>query len=254
MTSSDDDHLLVATLAQAARLDSFAVSLLSSLQANQDEGHRIFLMAQSVRSLVYFRAVCTLVESQLNEPAGAVLRVLLEQMFVLDAVSSEPSRLDVLATQANGESGKALKGLLELSSDSRPEWLTDERIKIELKALGKIPAGFSAYDWADKSGQRETYHALYRRLNIYSHSSLAALSAYLPTNDKGEFTSVRKNAARESAPQFLIDASAILMEILNIVASEDMSLNAKAEFASMRTEQHAFYGRLAEISGVNKEP
>jgi len=256
MTSTNVDKLeplLVDALAHAARLDSFAVSLLSSLQAHQDEGHRIFLLAQSVRSLIYFCAVCTLVESQLYEPAGAVLRVLLEQMFVLKAVRLDPSQLDVLAIQAKGESGKALNGLLKLSSDSRPEWLTDVRIKAELEGVDKT-SGFNAQHWADKSGHKEAYDTLYRRLNVYSHSSLAALSGYLPSNDGGQFTGVRKEAERESAPQFLVDASSMMLEVINIVASQAMSSDAKEEFALMSREQHAFHERLADILGVHDEP
>ncbi|QTN29595.1 hypothetical protein HZ993_07195 [Rhodoferax sp. AJA081-3] len=236
---------LSTAVAHSREMDRLAVSELGTMQALQTEKVRIFAMATGRRALTYFRAVVSLVESNLYEPAGAVLRVLLELVLVLHVVNDSPEQLDVLAKQSLGENRKALKGLKTVSLDSRPEWLTDDSIEKVLSELTMEQSGFNAHYWADKSGNMETYNTMYRRLNAFSHASLVALDAYLPVNAKAEIIGVRGDVGRESGPQFLVSASSILLGILQIAAGEDIDPIRREKFTAMAAEQVSLQEQIA---------
>ena len=227
------DSLTAQAISNARNLDRLAVSVLGNTQAVQSNRHRIFAMATAVRSLNYFRAVVRLIESELYEPAGASLRVMLELIFVLKAVHQTPERIDLLAMQSLGENRKASNGLANVSKDSRPDWLTDEVIQAELSGFDAKQPGFSAAFWAVQSGNSEAYNTMYRRLCGFSHGALGALEAYLPVNENGHITAVRNDVGKEFGPQFLVSATSILLEVLQIVEGDDLEQSRREEFAQM---------------------
>lgn len=225
------ENLTTQALSIANNLDHLAVSVLGAAQATQSERHRIFAMATAVRSLSYFRAVVRLNEAKLYEPAGASLRVMLELIFILKAVHQTPDLLDSLAMQTFGENRKALNALAKVSQDSRPDWLTDEVIQAELSGFDSKQHGFNAAFWADQSGDAETYNTMYRRLNNFSHGSLGALEAYLPVNESNQFISVRTDVGKEYSAQFLVSASSMLLEILQIIEDDHAGKSRCDDFA-----------------------
>lgn len=239
-------NLIISTaIAHSHEMDRLAVTELGAMQAHQTERDRIFAMATGRRALTYFRAVVNLVESNLFEPAGAVLRVLLELVLVLHVVNDSPEQLDVLARQSQGENRKALKGLLNISPTARPEWLTDATIADALAELTTEHSGFNAQYWADRSGNMETYNTMYRRLNAFSHASLVALEAYLPVNENAQITGVRGDVGRESGPQFLVSASSILLGILQIAAGDNVDQIRREKFSGMAAEQVSLQEQIA---------
>lgn len=238
-------QLVSAAIAHSHEMERFAVAELGGMQALQTEKLRILAMATSRRALTYFRAVVGLVESNLYEPAGAVLRVLLELVLVLTVINDSPDQLEVLAKQSLEESRKALNGLLKVSPTARPEWLTNDTIVDAIAELGIKHSGFSAQYWAEKSGNIETYNTMYRRLNVFSHASLGALEAYLPVNEQNQFTGVRGDVGQESAAQFLVSASSILLGILQIAAGDNVDQIRREKYSEMAAEQVSLQEQIA---------
>lgn len=230
-------------ISYANGLDRFAVALLNSAHASQSDHLHIFCMASAVRSLNYFRAVVKLIEFKLYEPAGASLRVMLELIFVLSAVHKCPELLDLLATQSIGERRKALSSLMKVSIGSRSTWLTNDVILAELEGLDP-QQGFNAAFWAEKSGNSETYNTMYRRLNSLSHGALGALEGYLPVNERGQFTSVRNDVGKERAIQFLVTASSILIDVLQIIDKHGSVQSRSNELARFESELLKIHGEI----------
>lgn len=243
--NSESLDLRTDALAHAKRLSALTVSVLPGLKANRTDRHRIFLIAQAVRALQYFQAIITLISTGSCEPAGAILRVLLEQIFVFKAVYANPGELNVLVEQSQGESIKSLNALSRLPEDWRPDDLTEDRIQAAIAEIGGGPGKFDAFYWAGRSGLRHHYDTMYRSLSVYSHGSLAAIARYVQMDASGAILGIRNDAAQESAGQFLVDASSIMLDILATLAQETVSRETLEKFEQFANEQRVFYVRIA---------
>lgn len=229
----------------AKQVNDWAFHVLAALEVASTDSQRVFEIALAVRSLVYCQGIVTLSERGLVEPSGALLRVLVEQAFVLLAVRKDPSLMQQLAEQDLAEKRKALAGLEKLPDDARPAWMTAQSIDELRNSLPATAAGgFNAYYWADKAGLLDVYNTLYRRLNTFSHGAMGALSAYMTEGPDGEATGIRGDAIPEYGPQFLINGASMVLNIVDGLSNES---RAGAEFA-LRLE--ALQGRFDETHAI----
>lgn len=233
-------------LRSARRLDGFAVEVISQQSANQDDNYRIFVLAQTVRIYKNFQAVCKLVECDLNDAAGAVLRGLLEQAYVLNAVSQDPVALTRLAKESQAENYKATKGLLEIPAERRGVDLTVERIQDALKQMGK-GSGFNAHDWAARSGLADSFHTMYRPLCTYSHGAMGAVTEYLKIDESGTILGIQSNVAGAMAPNFVLTAESILLCSIGILTDQTATDVMRTTISQFKTELSMFNDRLCEI-------
>lgn len=110
MTKSLDDQCLEL----AKEVSGWAQITLQQLKVSGADKEQVFFVTHAVRSLVYTQGIVTLCEKRLIEPAGALLRVLMERTFVLAALEKDRSLFGELEKQANRERLKAIEGLKKL--------------------------------------------------------------------------------------------------------------------------------------------
>lgn len=176
---------------------------------------QVFRLIHAARSLSYFEAVVSLVKAGLVEPAGASLRVLVEQSFVLHAVDHNPALLQVLTSQAQAEQLKAFNALEKLSAEVQPEWMTDEWFSA-IKACVSDPkgGGFNAYFWADHAQMLDSYQTIYRLLNSSAHGAMGGMQAYLDEGGVDRPHRVLFNPYEHHAPDYVVHAcSAMIISI-----------------------------------------
>lgn len=228
----------------AKQVNDWAFHVLRAQEVASTDSRRVFEIALAVRSLVYCQGIVALIERGLVEPSGALLRVLVEQAFVLLAVRKDATLMQELAEQDLAEKRKALSGLEKLPDEDRPDWMTAQSIDELRNSLPASAAGgFNAYYWADKAGLLGVYNTLYRRLNTFSHGAIGALAAYVSQGPDGEATGIKGNAVPEYGPQFLINGASMVLNIVNGLSNES---GASAEFA-MRLE--ALQSRFDNLHG-----
>lgn len=246
--TSENISILTSEILQSARrLDVFAAEVISQQSANQDDNYRIFVFAQTVRIYKNFQAVCKLVEWDLNDAAGAVLRGLLEQTYVLSAVSQDPLALTRLAKESTAENHKATKGLLQIPAERRAAELTFERIQEGLKQMTE-GSGFNAYDWAVRSGHADSFHTMYRRLCTYSHGAMGAVTEYLKIDRNGTILGIQSNVAGTMAPNFVLLACSILLGSVSILTDQTDTAAMKTVISQFETDLSMFNDRLCEVS------
>lgn len=234
----------VLTLGRSVHL--FAISVLSKQTAPQDDNARIFLFAQVIRMHRTAEAVRTLVAAELNDAAGAVLRCLLEQMYVFTAVHKDSSNLQQLAAESRGERHKALKGLLQLADVDRAEELTSEAIAAALEEL-QAGGGFNAHDWARRSGHLDHYRTYWRTLCAYAHGSIDAVCDYLDMGDNGEVLGIRSKIAELPAIEFVLVASAVVLEAVSTFKSQADASEVEAEEEDLADKHRALYERYWKL-------
>jgi hypothetical protein len=207
MSSNLDDQCL--ELAKA--VSGWAQTTLQQLKVSGTDKEQVFFVTHAVRSLVYTQSIITLCEKGLIEPAGALLRVLLEQAFVLAALEKDRSLFDEYEKQGNRERLKALSELEKLDEAELPDWFDKKDIEgFTAQVPPATKHGFSAYYWAEKADMLNAYRTIYRLACTYSHGSILGFDAYLKVDSNGVATGIQANALIEHRPQFLITAASTL--------------------------------------------
>lgn len=235
-------------IAFGEQVDSYARESLAAQTAMQDERDRIFLQACAVRMFRFFQAICALVTADLNDAAGAVLRNLLEQHYVLSAVRKDPAAIQVLANELSEEGHKAIKGLATLSPEGRPAELTHERLQEALTQL-KQGGGFKVYDWARRAELTDSYHTLWRRLCDYAHGSPAMIDEYLETGEDGQIISIRSKVARAFAIEFILIASGILLDAVKALDTRPGSELVRARLDYLAEQHSRLYAEYHQLRG-----
>lgn len=229
-------HLTADALKHAEAVCAFATKVLGVQRAPQDHHIRIFAMAHAVRMLRHAQAVGKLIASGLADPAGAVSRVLLEQAWVIQALHKNPENFNVLMTEGLAEGRKALEGLLKLQPDERDAELTAGRLNAE---IAKLPASsaFVPHNWAGRADSKAVYLTLYRTLSTFAHGGPVGTIDYLRwLDEEGGAVRIDGSAASAHAPEMITVASALLLDVIDIVCDQHLSDSEQAEAARLEAE------------------
>lgn len=176
--------LRAEALQHGARVIQYAVATLPLQRVSADDRWRVAVSAMAVRIFRTHQAICKLVQADLNDGAAALLRVSLEQYFVLKAVVSDPKSLDIAIQEAEGERGKVFKGLRKMPVSERAPEITDDALNEAIAGI-KFESGFNIQNWAHRIDCLGLYHTLWRRLSAYAHGSLLAVGSYLVQTPDG---------------------------------------------------------------------
>lgn len=257
MEASSDavDQLRQESLALAESVDRWVVSSLPTCRIAVDDEVRVFEVLQTTRSLAFFRGVVSLCRSGLVEPAGALLRVLVEHAFVLVAIRKKPELLQQLVHQEVDEKRKAFGSLKQLDPSTRPDWMTDDFLDAA-KATFETPkgSGFKADMWAYAAGLGDTYQTLYRRLNTFSHGGLGALAAYESSKPDGNFSGVKLYALQEHAPMILVNATSMMLNAAFGMMTEEQVEQHKEEVNHFAQVLEDLNHRVGELVDITEEP
>lgn len=239
--------LLKEMLEHASRIDPIVATVLSRQSTKREDYDRIFFLAQTMRIYRGFQAVCLLVDHGLHDAAGAALRVLIEQTYVMHSVSNDQTLLKELAQQSETENHKALTGLLKTDHTSRPNGLTNDHIN---RALEDLEAGsaFNAYFWAEKSGLTDDYQTMYRRLCTFSHGSMNGTVEYLKFDKYGEVTGISSRLLIDIAPNYVVSAASIMIHAVNVVLKSTPDDPDLETLNKMASEQKAFFDLYCELN------
>lgn len=239
----------------ADSVDRWVVSNLPTCRIATDDEVRVFEVLQTTRSFAFFRGVVSLCRARLAEPAGALLRVLVEHTFVLVAIRNKPDLLQKLAHQEIGEKLKAFDALKKLGSGSRPDWMTKDYLDI-VRSSFETPekGGFKAFDWALAAGLQETYWTLYKRVSTFSHGGLGALAAYETSKPDGTFSGVRLYALQEHAPMILVNASSMMLNSVIGLMTDEQAAQHRDEVNHFTQVLEGLNDRVAELVDTTDEP
>ena len=248
-------QLLHESLDFADSVDRWVVSNLPTCRIATDDEVRVFEVLQTTRSFVFFRGAVSLCRAGLAEPAGALLRVLVEHAFVLVAVRKRPELLQKLAHQEVGEKLKAFGSLKSLDTGSRPDWMTNAYIDAAMRSF-ETPerGGFKAFEWAQAAGLQETYWTLYRRLNTFSHGGLGALAAYETSKPDGTFSGARLYALQEHAPMILVNASSMMLNSVVGLMTDEQVAKHRDEVNHFTQVLEGLNDRVGELVDTTDEP
>lgn len=186
-------------------------------------------------------------ESCVFDASFAILRVLLEQGFVMQAIERDPVRLDALFQQDNGEAEKALRNLRRgVAETERASVVTNAQIDEVLQQF-RPGSGFVAHDWAAWSEATETYHTLYRSLSMYSHGSAGAAFEYLSFSDSSS-PGLRHQIEATKTAHILPIAAALTLDALSYKPALEMTTAQVNEAASLETACHELNTLITSMS------
>jgi hypothetical protein len=230
----------------AGRVERYGADVLSQQVCDQLERQRIALLAQAVRMLQTYRAVLKLMEEQLHDGAAAVLRAMLEQHFVFVAVSKDAGLLKVAVIQEQGEQKKALNALRTLAPGSRPSYLTNDALAVEI-ALRET-SKFDVQKWAHDAGLEDMYQTLYRLLSVNAHGALHALNEYLDMSDDGIVSGIRSRILPVRSIDFLLVSIGILLNAVACLDAQPMTEVRRAQREQLGSEWEALRTRYYTIT------
>ncbi len=206
-TSTEFDAVLRRAKVVGKEIEAFATSRLSSLAVPEFDPLRAFQVSQALRGLSFFRGFLVLTELRLIGPAGALLRCLLEQHFVANAIALDPSLMQNLLETHKFHRRRNLKGLVTL-----PPETTDFTADLAnlLSEVDSEARETSVRTWAKKAGCEELYVTTYAYLCKYVHASLKACDEHLLL-DGEQFLGVTTEVNDDMLPCFLATASRIML-------------------------------------------
>ena len=152
------------------------------LVAKQDgsSNQKILANQLAVRILTNYQAVYHLAKLGLESETRAIMRGLLEAVFVLQATEKKLGFSERFVKHSLNEHKKFLKDLADLS-------LLDGPSTKDFDALGKFDQSehLSVWKIADQAEMGEFYKMQYARLCMHTHPSALGLTDTLKVNDQG---------------------------------------------------------------------
>jgi hypothetical protein len=227
-----DKFINVDTLNFLAELNRFAAGTLGGPHTGlslQDQ----FLLAHRWRMLRFSQGIEVTLKGGLVDPAGALLRVLIELGYVIAAIADDPSKLIDLLQQGQAEGRKALEGLKKaLAPGEREDFLTDDFLDAEIAAL-KSGTGFVAHNWAGMAKSMDSYATIYRLVSRHSHGGSKGTLDYFDGLDT-ESPSLRPNPSDELAHDYCVVAAALLIDALKALPLQTMTSDRTAQLSTMQ--------------------
>lgn len=214
LEASELEDLHKEGLALLQRVNQCAASIFIAALPLGLTAREVFLVAYRFRMLQNSRAIEVLMGSRIFDASFTILRVLLEQGFVMQAIERDPKRLDALFDQDNGEAEKALRNLRNRVAESdRAAVVTNAQLDEALQQF-RPGSGFVAHDWAAWSEASWAYHTLYRSLSMHSHGSAGAAFEYLSFSDDSG-PRLRHQIEKSKTAHILPIAAALTLDALS---------------------------------------
>lgn len=220
-----------------AELNRFAESVLGGPQIGLTDRDQ-FLLAHRWRMLRFSQGIESTAADGLIDPAGALLRVLIELWYVLAAIADNPDKLIDLFSQGQAEGRKALEGLKQLGPDERDDLLTDDFLDAEMANLN-AGTKFVAHNWAGLAKSKGSYVTIYRFLCRHSHGGSAGTFDYFDGLDT-DSPRLRPNIPRRLAPEYCLTAASLMFDALTALPLQTMTDDRKTELLRMQTTWNTF--------------
>lgn len=236
-------------LAVAAQVSTLSDGVVHARSSRGQSQVKVFCHASAMRGLEYLNAFRLLAEAGMYEPAAGVLRVLLELVFVAQAIHDDPTKLIELERQDGAEKRKAIESLRRVDPAMRDESITDEMLSQAIKRYGPSTGGFNAFNWAADSNNEASYLTMYRFLNPFSHGSAAALQSYIAKAQGDNATAMTFNLGQVLAVQFLVSASFVMLELLQCF--DDGATRANSSYDQINAELKALQAAIYEQPPLN---
>lgn len=155
------------------------------LVAKQDgsSNQKILANQLTVRILTNYQAVYHLAKLGLESETRAIMRGLLEAVFVLQATEKQPGFSERFVKHSVNQHKKLLKDLDDLN-------LLNDPCAKDFNALGKFDRSehLSVLKLANEAEMGKTYRMQYARLCMHTHPSALGLADALKVNDQGILT------------------------------------------------------------------
>lgn len=176
-------------LATAVCADVSAVSdlVFVNVRLPCDAHHEQMVVSQSLRARLFFMGAVGLAKQKLVAPAAALIRCLMEQQYIIEAIAREPGYMRDLAVQDNMERRKALSRLLQLPAENRAANVVDDILREKLASTldGLDGSRVHVSDWAARAGRSQEYELAYMLLSGAVHPSLRGAEAHLVLDETG---------------------------------------------------------------------
>jgi hypothetical protein len=240
-----DAYIAADALRFLAKLNLFAAGALGGPHSGLTEKDQ-FLLAHRWRMLRFSQGIEVTVGAGLLDPAGALLRVLIELGYVIAAIADDPNRLIDLFKQGQVESRKALEGLKkELAPNERDDLLTDDFLDAQIASLG-AGSGFAAYNWAGLAKSKGSYATIYRLVSRHSHGGTKGTVDYFEGLDT-DSPRLRPNIPADLAPEYCLVAASLMFDALTVLPLQTMTDDRTAQLSTMKTTWDALMGRTNKL-------
>lgn len=227
-----------------AELNHFAAGVLGGPHTGLCREDQ-FLLAHRWRMLRFSQGIEVAVTGGLLDPAGALLRVLIELGYVIAAIADDPNKIIDLFNQGQAEGRKALEGLKrELAPDERDDTLTNDFLDSEIASLGP-GTGFAAYNWAGMAKSKASYATIYRLVSRHSHGGTTGTLDYFEGIDT-DSPRLRPNPSAGLAPDYCVTAASLMFDSLTALPLQTMNDDRAAELSRMKTTWGTLKNRTYE--------
>ncbi len=172
--------------------------------------------------------------------AKIVLRALLETIFVLTAISNNPSLAEDYAKEDQSNRIKLLRKTRELYGANPPEWVNqDDMVGLEKELQEDIASNSikakKTEEWAKEAGLYDWYLSAYALLSMSVHVKVKDIEHYLVHDDAGRVSELKfgpENSQIQIVLATAIEAMLIALKGVAVLLRTDRS----AQIGNLRTE------------------
>lgn len=232
-----------------AATNSLAAGVLAGPHTGLSDREQ-FMLAHRIRMLRFAQGIEATANAGLIDPAGALLRVLIELGYVLTAIAKDPDKLNDLFRAGQGESWKALKGLRRnLQPEERDDALTDAYLEEQIASLGER-TGFVVSKWAELADSKASYATIYRLTSRHSHGGTTGTLDYFEGIDS-DAPRLLGNVQPSLNPEYCLTAAALMLDAVTALPLETLDADRKANVESCVEEYRKLMTRYNDLGATD---
>ncbi len=226
-------------------LNRFAQSILLKLEINNGDIQKIISSALFARLISQYQSIIILIERGLVNEAKIILRVMLDNLFILVAITKDKKYTKFYI---NDDIEKRIHFLNRFSKnignhyDDILEKLDKEKIARELKELIekketlesdelKLKGMITTKKWAEFSEMESLYYRLYAQFNDAVHTLSRELEQYVSVNSNGEISKINWGPDVDGVDIVLTTSADFLCRALS-------SINGFFGFDNLKVEEY----------------
>jgi hypothetical protein len=231
-----------------------AADLIFSNAQMKGDAHDVqLLVAQALRSRLFFNGIMITARGNLVAPSAALLRCLIEQQYVIEAVAKEPGRAKDLISADNRERKKALSRVLALPPESRAANINDALIKDKLSTLPALTKDrVTVAQWADRAGRLDEYELAYMWLSSAVHPSLRGAESHLTLGSENSILSMTASPDVSQLPFLLVTACNSFLCILWVLPESVRNQEATDLITALWTDERKQAIAQRELDALEK--
>lgn len=201
---------------RALQINRDAHDLFFAADIRSRDGVAIITATLFMRALEHYQATVLLLRRAMVAPAQVTLRALVEAVFRLRAIVTEPTAFKTFITEDLVQQKKLVKSALtnphhpnleETAKIVTPEFLAE--IEKDIKTVGAKHV--TTAEWSKLAGMHDWYTTNYALLSNIVHTAVRDLDVYLKLDGVGEVRELVYAPSLKEIPQLLLTAAHLIL-------------------------------------------